>query len=471
MVFDPYAALDGTPYLFSDDCDIRAEIEKLTTAQTEISRRLTVVIRSLQTRGLLREINTQTRSREVFETNAIEGVGTNFRTTVDILESKPAEIALQKVREGMLLDSIKADRKVLDVIGMNAAKDLAARLASPDEDRGITQTEIRSFHQIISTQEPFAGRYRTVHVAISKAKHKPPHPVEVPRLMAEMVEWSNKSIDSAPPILRAAVLHAWLTHIHPFDDGNGRTARLLVNMLMTQSGLPPVIVRHNADRGTYLDALAHSDEAGDILPFCGVFIDTLKRHIRQIEKPQFMRQLFIDEIKARGNSLFDAWKSATQAFIEQLTSALFTYRLEVEQVGDIDRTSFELLRNGDREGNVWFLKISDHAGRELLVWYGYSSIDTIRLIPWRGRMPSMYFSVRNDGQQIRPYRAVTNDELEGLREVLIVPEVPTRVYAVFNTLKHGQAINSADYIAETISRSFSRGEIPLIRAAGTQPSN
>ncbi|MET8846297.1 Fic family protein [Amycolatopsis sp. NPDC004625] len=466
MAFDPRGALEGTPYLFSDDCDIRTEIDKLTGAQADISRRLTVVIKNLQSRGLLRDIRTQTRSREVFETNALEGVGPNFRTTVDILKSKPAEIALQRVREGMLLDSITAERKILDVIGMNAAKDLASRLASSSDYRGITESEIRSFHAIISAQEIFAGKYRTGHVEIHKAKHKPPHPIEVPRLMADMVTWSNNSLDITPPILRAAVLHAWLTHIHPFDDGNGRTARLLVNMLMTQSGLPPVIVRHNADRGTYLDALALSDVAGDILPFCGVFITALKRHIRQVEKPQFMRQLFIDEMKARGSSLFDAWKSATAAFIEQLTSALFTYRLKVEKVGDIDRTSFELLRGGDREGNVWFLKISDGAGRELLVWYGYSSYETARLIPWKGHMPSMYFSVRNDGQQMIPYRRVTDYELDGLHELLIVPEVPARVYALFNTLKSGQIADSADYIAETISRSFSKGEIPLIRTTG-----
>ena len=461
MGFEPDHVLDGSPYLFSDDCDVRGEMEKLTSAQSEISRRLTVVVTKLRSSGLLRDISTKTRSREIFETNALEGAGTDFRTTVDILNSKPAELAVTRVREGMLLDSIQADRKILDVIGMNAAKDLASRIANSSSERGISEAEIRSFHSIISTQESFAGSYRVGHVEISKAKHKPPHPVEVPRLMADMVNWSNESIEHAPPILRAAVMHAWLTHIHPFDDGNGRTARLLVNMVMTQSGLPPVIVRHQADRATYLDALAHSDEAGDILPFCGVFLATLKRHIRQIERPDFLRKIFIDEIRARGNSIFDEWRATVTSFVEKLTASLFTYRLRVEQVGDIDRTSFELLRNGDRAGNVWFLKIVDQYGRELLVWYGYSSWETVRYIPWKGRLPSMYFSVRNyDRQQMVPYRTVSDSELGGLSEVLVVPGVPSRVYAAFETVKHGGIADSADYIAATIAQAFSQGKIP-----------
>lgn len=436
-------------------------MEKIENVQMDISRRLTVVVQKLKKQGLLREVNETTDSREIFETNALEGVGTSFRTTVDIMNSKPSEDALHRVRSGMLLDSITADKRVLEVIGMYAAKDLASRMARDQSGYELTETEVRSFHALISSQELFAGAYRNVNVEISKAIHKPPHPVDVPRLMRELVDWSNDALDRTPPILRAAVTHAWLTHIHPFDDGNGRTARLMVNILMTQSGLPPVIVRHQADRALYLDGLAHSDEAGDILPFSGVLITTLKRHIRQVEKPSFLRRIFLDEIHARGGSLFESWENATGLFVGKLTSALFAYRLRVERVGGIDRTSFELLRNADSDGNVWFLKVLNSEGGELLIWYGYSSWETLRYTPGPGRMPSMYFSVRNYDQRLTPYRRTRRNELGGLHEVVVVPDVPNRVYAVLDTVKHGGVGDSADYIAEIIACAFSRNEIPL----------
>ncbi|WP_373298359.1 Fic family protein [Nakamurella endophytica] len=59
-----------------------------------------------------------------------------------------------------------------------------------------------------------------------------------------------------PSTVIAAVVHAWLAHIHPFPDGNGRLARILMNATLMRAGLPPAIIRHKTDGSMYIAALA-----------------------------------------------------------------------------------------------------------------------------------------------------------------------------------------------------------------------
>jgi len=454
-------ALDGTPYSFTDDCDATRQFERLWSEQRSLSRRLTVVIHKLAASGLRQEIDSQTQAREIFESNKLEGVGPGFPQTVGILQSKIAHEAVESVRAGMLLTTLTGDSKVLEVIGMRGAKELARSIASDSvSDKPFTEVDLRSIHSLVSSGELFAGSYRTQLVAIAQARHKPPHPIDVPRLMGELISWVNESQESTPVVVRAAVFHAWLTHIHPFEDGNGRTARILVNLLMTRFGLPPVILRHGADRATYLDALAQSDEAGDILPFAGVLLGTLKRHIGQVEKPRFIRQVFYNELRQRGNSLYDVWRTTLLSFVDTLVHDLAAYRLKVEKVGDIDRTSFELLRESDSTGNLWLLRIFDDSQQELLIWVGYSSWETAAVIPGRKKYPALYFSVRNYGERLSPYRRTTRNELGGLHEVVIIPGAPPQIFAMFDRLKQGAISDSAEEIAMVVAKAFSQEELP-----------
>jgi hypothetical protein len=208
-----------------------------------------------------------------------------------------------------------------------------------------------------------------------------------------------------------------------------------------------------------LDALSLSDEAGDILPFAGVFLRTQKRLMRQMEKPAFLRQIFYDELRRRGDSMYQFWKRVFSEFIESVVNSLSLYRIRAEQVGEVNRTSYELLKEADSTGNIWLLRLINQDGCELLIWLGFSSWRTARVIQPK-REPAMSFSVRNYSDRIEPYRRTSESELGGLSEVVVVPGMPSRVYAAFSTLKGGGINDSADYIAEQIARAFSRGEIP-----------
>ncbi|UXA16518.1 Fic family protein [Mycobacterium sp. SMC-4] len=452
--------LDGSPYSLSDDRDAASEIVRLIDIQRDLSRRLTLVITELRKAKLFIEQKRNIRTTEVYESNALEGVGTDLPGTYSILTSPLADDAIAVVKKGMLLSSLTSERKVLDVVGLNAARDLAQRIAERASSRLLSQADIRTLHSMIETGTYAAGAYRTGDVAIEGSRHRPPDALEVPRLMSDLVDWCESKRDCMPAVLHAAVIHGWLTHIHPFNDGNGRTARVVVNMLMSQLGLPPVIVRHGADRGTYLDALALSDDGGDILPFAGVFVRAQKRLMRQMEKPAFLRQIFNDEVKRRGNSMYEFWLRVFSDFIESLVAGLSVYGIRVEQVGQVDRTSYELLREGDSTGNMWLLRLTNQEGCELLIWLGYSSWRTARAIPGPKREPAMYFSVRSQRDRTEPYRRTSESELGGLGEVVIVPDISSRVYAAVPALKKGGISDSADYIAEKIGQAFSRGEIP-----------
>ena len=86
-----------------------------------------------------------------------------------------------------------------------------------------------------------AGCYRTVAVRISGSTVVLPNPVKVPSLMTEFIKWIETA-DKIHPIDLASEAHYRLVSIHPFVDGNGRTARLMMNMLLLMSGYPPAII-------------------------------------------------------------------------------------------------------------------------------------------------------------------------------------------------------------------------------------
>ena len=82
--------------------------------------------------------------------------------------------------------------------------------------------------------------------------------VDTPILMKELLDWYHEEENHIHPVTLAAMLHYKFVKIHPFDDGNGRVARLLMNYVMLRNGLPPVIIR-TSDKQNYLRALHLAD--------------------------------------------------------------------------------------------------------------------------------------------------------------------------------------------------------------------
>jgi Fic family protein len=137
-------------------------------------------------------------------------------------------------------------------------------LIEKDKRHTLSEHLIRSLQQlIVSESDPeVAGKYRTGSVMISGSKHTPPEAYEMQKLMQGLVDWIRVYAKKLHPVELAAIAHHKITHIHQFFDGNGRTARLLMNLLLMQRGYPLVVILKN-DRKKYYAALDKADR-GDL---------------------------------------------------------------------------------------------------------------------------------------------------------------------------------------------------------------
>lgn len=203
-------------------------------------------------------------------------------------------LVLKQVRrlldEGRAVGS-KELREYMEVRGYaSAAEWIYAHGVEPGSWSGdalVTLTEIRHVHTLAlgpvwevaphpeARDDERPGSFRRHDIETFPGGMKPPPWPDVPMRLDEWLADAQALRDLDAPHLPAelAWLHARFEQIHPFLDGNGRTGRLLLNLLLTRLGYPPAIVR-KADRNRYLDALRHADE-GD----CGPLGEFLARAI------------------------------------------------------------------------------------------------------------------------------------------------------------------------------------------------
>ena len=119
----------------------------------------------------------------------------------------------------------------------------------------ITEKDILQIHEIIlkGIDDTIAGHYRAVPVRISGSTVILPNPRKIPQLMEEFCAWMQQN-KGGHLVELASEAHYRLVTIHPFVDGNGRTARLLMNMILMRGGYPPAIIRKQ-DRLAYISSL------------------------------------------------------------------------------------------------------------------------------------------------------------------------------------------------------------------------
>ncbi len=113
-------------------------------------------------------------------------------------------------------------------------------------------------HEIMREIDPDAGFFRRTQVRILGTTHIPPNHLKIERLVDELVQWYYANENKIPAWLLAATVHFVIAHIHPFADGNGRTARLLMNLVLMQKGYPPAVILH-VDRKKYYRVLREAD--------------------------------------------------------------------------------------------------------------------------------------------------------------------------------------------------------------------
>ena len=204
----------------------------------------------------------------IYNSNGIEGNTLTLKETGVVLEG--ITIGGKSIREHF--EVINHDKAI------NYLDDLV-KLNNP-----ITEWNIKSIHQLIlkGINDDNAGRYRRENVAILGATHIPPDFIMIPELMERLVS-NYKEWDKYHPIVKATLLHGELVKIHPFIDGNGRTARLLMNLSLMSSGYNPVVIKKE-DRLEYYEALDKAHTTGDYTDFIKIVneleIEMLERYLK-----------------------------------------------------------------------------------------------------------------------------------------------------------------------------------------------
>jgi Fic family protein len=159
-----------------------------------------------------------------------------------------------------------------------------------DKNAEISESLIKKLHELFyyKINGDKAGEYRTERIFITGTEYVPPVPAKVPELMKKFVDDMNREKNRLHPIEWAALLHKGLVDIHPFVDGNGRTARLLMNLALIQSGyglavIPPIL------RGDYITTLRISQTAHNPEPLicliASCVIETQKDYCRMLNIP------------------------------------------------------------------------------------------------------------------------------------------------------------------------------------------
>jgi hypothetical protein len=219
-----------------------------------------------------------------------------------------------------------------------------------------------------------SGHYKNFDVKIRGSAHVPIPHLDAPIAMAELAAWFETG--SGDPLLDAVVVHAWLTHIHPFEDGNGRMARLLANLALVQEGFPSLLLRSTADRQPYLEALAASDD-GDIMPLYDLFERSLRRAVLAMEKPNFVQLKIRGELFRSTENRYRMWRQALDNLVTSLQHKVRTIGWKVNLMGYPSQEDFVALEERRPEGNCWFLKFEDPDGDQpWLIFFGYRS-DTL----------------------------------------------------------------------------------------------
>jgi len=197
-----------------------------------------------------------------YNSNSIEG------NTLTLVETKLI------IEEGITIKG-KSLREHFEAVNHQVAIEMIESLVDKNHLLNVHDILIVNGVVLQNIEKEYAGRYRTSGVRISGANFVPPNALKIDDLMTELINWVNEyPIDI---VIKAAIFHHRFVWIHPFFDGNGRTARLIFNLLLMQAGFPPAIILKN-DRKKYYDALNNSNN-GDYSKLLLLVLQALERSL------------------------------------------------------------------------------------------------------------------------------------------------------------------------------------------------
>lgn len=384
--------LDGSPYIVDENTE-----QTLLFDIRELEERIELLRRQgILTTDTLQRYYGMKRFEHVAESNAIEG------STLSVGETELA------VLKGVTITGHDPSF-ARDAIALDRALQRLAEMARAQSPTNIHQ--IKEIHELILGDRPSAGIFRTERVRIKGSKHTPPKTWgQVMSSMESLERWSLENT-SLPAIVRATVLHAWFVHIHPFIDGNGRTARAITNLEMIRAGYPSIIIKKK-ERDRYIDALGKSDEGGDLADFFGLIIEKSNDSLRGLEQAAKQKQGYnpaIAKIRLAQERRLSIWNTSVS-----LLAKIIEHKLNglIESIGGTCtiKTFNDSLELDDYIGlcsrhtvsRAWSFTVNlDVPGMpsvSRLAWFGYRSPQMYKHLEGSEKGgPSIFWSIKNSG--------------------------------------------------------------------------
>ncbi|RKH82014.1 Fic family protein [Corallococcus sp. AB045] len=253
------------------------------------------------------------RIHHTYNSNAIEGNRLTLPETRAVVE------------DGITIAG-KSLKDHFEAVNLAHALDFVEALASKETVLG--ERDVREMHGIVlrGIDPENAGVYRRINVRIGGTVHVPPEAVRVPEEMRGFGEWLAGA-KAEHPVVVCAIAHAWFETIHPFVDGNGRTGRLIANLLLMREHYPAIVLLVE-DRARYYTALDAS-HSGDISAMVELTLDRLDQSFAEYERAARevteVREPAIDYLaeqlgktRAATSSQFSRWYEAVRALHEAL---------------------------------------------------------------------------------------------------------------------------------------------------------
>jgi Fic family protein len=227
--------------------------------------------------GLVRRLRDELMIEYTYDSNAIEGSTLTLRETRLVIE------------EGVTVG------------GRSLGEHLAARNHPEairyveglmDDGGELGEVDILRLHGLILRGiEEDTGEYRSSGVRVAGATFSPPPSVEVGQRVRELLVWLESNPEEFLPVELAAVFHHRFVQIHPFTEGHGRTARLLMNIILMGYGYPFIVNITSRDRGKYLRALSEADMGDDavFVDFVALSVErALDIYLQALEEPRLL---------------------------------------------------------------------------------------------------------------------------------------------------------------------------------------
>lgn len=222
------------------EASIESELSRAHALQAQLSERFPNGIEA----GLA-HYDSWLRNEMTYTSNAIEG-NTLTSAETNLVVNEDAVIPNKSLREHMEARD--------HAIAWDYLTETVEHLTT------ISTSDILALHSrvLYSTNHDAAGMFRTTGVRVAGATTVFPNPVKVPTLLDGVVEQINQPPEGLDPLVHTALIHLDFVKIHPFADGNGRTARLLMSTMLRRARFPAIPI-YPKDRAAYISAIEEAD--------------------------------------------------------------------------------------------------------------------------------------------------------------------------------------------------------------------